>query len=597
VAANQAGIQCFPTTKPGTVTLKLFRYTDDKGRHGVSCEVTAPRPGVYPGDVFPAGTGAQEKADEIAAAIEDENCGVDAVAGPGGTVTVSDPNGKGVECTKAVDATGEEMVVGNSELDDPEVTYVSAADLSGTSTTGEAMLGVNEGSVVVETEGRSIEEIFAAWQSVLGGSIHESGLVLDPGSEPFRSYTFEVTDPGLDITVRQESVFHWRDLETMDGRLTISDQGALGFMDGTQIDGTGFVFPDDGANHLFIGGLWMGDDPEHVANRDYAADPTSEWQVADEPWSFVTIDEGTYSRQRLAATFSAGGIMNDRGLRVSVSATTDNTDDALPRGLSILQYDVWTEDADGAFDWYAGLFLDLDLDGAGLGDIGGSDPAQSLVWLGPGDNGTYAGVRLLTSEEHPAPPLANLTLIHNPTYVWPESYVLDADKFGLLAASAPEYVLDTADAPDDYSVLVSAGPFPLAPGDVRRLAFAVVAGRTLDELIANADRAQELYDAPTVGVPDVAGGTPQVLLGAPNPFRSRMSFALELEQPGLVTANVYDASGRLVRALLDRPLAAGAHRMSWDGHDDRGRPLAAGVYLVHVGGPFGERRSRVTILR
>jgi hypothetical protein len=48
-------------------------------------------------------------------------------------------------------------------------------------------------------------------------------------------------------------------------------------------------------------------------------------------------------------------------------------------------------------------------------------------------------------------------------------------------------------------------------------------------------------------------------------------------------------AGRRVRGLIDRPLLAGRHRAVWDGRDDRGRPVASGVYWLQleVG---GERR-------
>ena len=47
---------------------------------------------------------------------------------------------------------------------------------------------------------------------------------------------------------------------------------------------------------------------------------------------------------------------------------------------------------------------------------------------------------------------------------------------------------------------------------------------------------------------------------------------------------IYDASGRLARTLDDgaRPRAAGEHLATWDGRDDLGRPLPAGVYLCRL---------------
>ena len=43
---------------------------------------------------------------------------------------------------------------------------------------------------------------------------------------------------------------------------------------------------------------------------------------------------------------------------------------------------------------------------------------------------------------------------------------------------------------------------------------------------------------------------------------------------------IYDASGRLVRSLIDGALPPGWHGVRWDGKDDMGRSVSSGVYLV-----------------
>jgi hypothetical protein len=53
--------------------------------------------------------------------------------------------------------------------------------------------------------------------------------------------------------------------------------------------------------------------------------------------------------------------------------------------------------------------------------------------------------------------------------------------------------------------------------------------------------------------------------------------------PGRVRIGLYDVSGRHVRTLADRAFPAGNdHRLSWDGTDDDGRPVARGVYFARI---------------
>jgi hypothetical protein len=80
-----------------------------------------------------------------------------------------------------------------------------------------------------------------------------------------------------------------------------------------------------------------------------------------------------------------------------------------------------------------------------------------------------------------------------------------------------------------------------------------------------------------------SGAQPAFVTLNPNPLRAsgRVSFGLPIA--GRVSLKVYDASGRLVRALLDNtPRAAGAHSLLWDRRDAQGRVVNAGVYLIRL---------------
>jgi hypothetical protein len=73
---------------------------------------------------------------------------------------------------------------------------------------------------------------------------------------------------------------------------------------------------------------------------------------------------------------------------------------------------------------------------------------------------------------------------------------------------------------------------------------------------------------------------------APNPVRE----ALRIESPGGERVAVYDARGRLVRTVLGPH--SGPVRATWNGTDDRGRPLASGVYFIRQ-----ERAGASTVRR
>lgn len=60
-------------------------------------------------------------------------------------------------------------------------------------------------------------------------------------------------------------------------------------------------------------------------------------------------------------------------------------------------------------------------------------------------------------------------------------------------------------------------------------------------------------------------------------------FSFTLEKPGLTSAGIYDAQGRLVRVLWTmKQLAAGRETAPWDGLDEFGQPAPAGEYRWKV---------------
>ena len=74
-------------------------------------------------------------------------------------------------------------------------------------------------------------------------------------------------------------------------------------------------------------------------------------------------------------------------------------------------------------------------------------------------------------------------------------------------------------------------------------------------------------------------------LGAsyPNPFNPAVVLPLDLaEDAASVSLAVHDVLGRQVRQVWEGPLGAGSHRFTWDGRDEVGRAVAAGVYIYRV---------------
>ena len=84
---------------------------------------------------------------------------------------------------------------------------------------------------------------------------------------------------------------------------------------------------------------------------------------------------------------------------------------------------------------------------------------------------------------------------------------------------------------------------------------------------------------------------------APNPFSGGTSVNFSLSHADEVEVGVFDLSGRAVRALQRGRLVAGTHRFDWNGRDEQGRRVAAGVYFVRLEATGRHVESKLVKLR
>ena len=109
-----------------------------------------------------------------------------------------------------------------------------------------------------------------------------------------------------------------------------------------------------------------------------------------------------------------------------------------------------------------------------------------------------------------------------------------------------------------------------------------------------------LYQFDLTGCPDESQDAgPRLELGQnhPNPFNPVTTVRFSLDRPGLITLRVFDVGGRFVRTLVSGDLPAGAHEVTWRGDDERGRPVASGVYFCRLETAGDTQSRRMLLLR
>jgi flagellar hook assembly protein FlgD len=83
----------------------------------------------------------------------------------------------------------------------------------------------------------------------------------------------------------------------------------------------------------------------------------------------------------------------------------------------------------------------------------------------------------------------------------------------------------------------------------------------------------------------------------PNPFRRTTAFQFSLARPGRADLELFSVGGRRVRTLSSGAREAGEYRLEWNGSDDSGRPLAAGVYYARLLTAQGRFTRVVTLFK
>jgi len=72
------------------------------------------------------------------------------------------------------------------------------------------------------------------------------------------------------------------------------------------------------------------------------------------------------------------------------------------------------------------------------------------------------------------------------------------------------------------------------------------------------------------------------LAAYPNPFNPTTTIAYSLDHNGKVSLHIYNTLGQRIMTFDMGVQSAGAHSLSWDGHNQTGEEVAAGTYLVEL---------------
>jgi flagellar hook assembly protein FlgD len=82
----------------------------------------------------------------------------------------------------------------------------------------------------------------------------------------------------------------------------------------------------------------------------------------------------------------------------------------------------------------------------------------------------------------------------------------------------------------------------------------------------------------------------------PNPFNPVTTLRYDLLEQANVNIIIYDMLGRQVKILINQTQDAGYKSVNWNGTNDYGKPVSAGVYLYQIrAGKFTQTKKMVLL--
>ncbi len=111
--------------------------------------------------------------------------------------------------------------------------------------------------------------------------------------------------------------------------------------------------------------------------------------------------------------------------------------------------------------------------------------------------------------------------------------------------------------------------------------------------------ASNAVNRPLVTAVENGGLAPQefaLFQNYPNPFNPSTEIRFSLARASDVRLEIYDIMGRVVATVIQEPMTAGYHKVTWEGKDNAGQRVTSGVYFYRItAGEFVATKKMVVV--
>ncbi len=230
-----------------------------------------------------------------------------------------------------------------------------------------------------------------------------------------------------------------------------------------------------------------------------------------------------------------------------------------------------------------GLFCDIDIDR--YNDQIGFDTMMGMIYQYNAGNGYYIGMVGLSTNE-----FAYLAAANDDSG---KTGFTGLQKYDMIDQSGIEI---NGDGPADWYFVVSHTAALIDGFACEKVAVAMVAGVSVEDLRAQARAAMDEYDL-LLDAEEESLAMPSMIemdQNYPNPFNPTTTISFNLKASKHASLVIYNIAGQKVCALVDGVIQAGRHMVIWDGRDASGATVSSGIYFYRLTSS-GETVSRKMI--
>ncbi len=368
-------------------------------------------------------------------------------------------------------------------------------------------------------------------------------------------------------------------IEVNDVSTTATSKGKIGYNQDTQTQGLGFKY--NGTELLYEAGVMVGTDTTKVSDcvRGLNSNPSDN--------DFGIINRIALQIPSVLSDFDTKAKMNDN---LSFNPLNIHIDQNTYAWAAVpnTQFVIWeyiitnTHVIDTVKNMYAGILADWDIDGGTYAQNRSAYDAATKMGYSyyTATGGKYAGIKLLTNTAPPNFYAVDHISGGNGGLDFANG-VTTKDKY--LSMSTQRLAAGVAGNGADVINVMSSGPFMLEPGQSVKVAFALIGGDSLLNLISGANQAQIKYDGIPTGI-NKSVSTDYTWRIFPNPAKNMIT--ISQTEPTFNKYEIYSLNGKLV---AENKINGILQKVDLSGY-------APGMYIVKLSGSQKVEFKKIVVL-